>query len=218
MKKVVVLASGRGSNFEAIATQCARQQWPARIVAVVTDQPQAPVLERAQALGIPSEVVARARFDQRDVFDAALATAIDAHGPDLVVLAGFMRVLGDAFVQHYAGRLLNIHPSLLPAFPGLHSHRRALAAGVRIHGATVHFVVPEVDSGPIVAQAALAVHDDDTEQTLDDRVLQLEHRIYPMAVRWFVEDRLSVCEGRVLVAERPAGRADNELRLLLAET
>ncbi|NLD67514.1 MAG: phosphoribosylglycinamide formyltransferase [Limnobacter sp.] len=205
MKKIVVLISGRGSNMTAIARTCAAEGWPASIVAVICNRPGAEGLAVAEALGLPVRVVDHRRHDGREAFEAALARAIDAEAPDLVVLAGFMRILTDGFVRRYAGRLLNIHPSLLPAFPGLDTHRRALAAGVRVHGATVHFVGTEVDAGPIVAQAALAVRDDDTEQTLAQRVLELEHRLYPMAVRWFVDDRLRIEGGRVVLLPANGG-------------
>ncbi|MCL1826176.1 MAG: phosphoribosylglycinamide formyltransferase [Betaproteobacteria bacterium] len=206
MKSIVILVSGRGSNMEAIV----RADIPgARIAAVVSNRADAAGLTFAARQGIETAVVAHADYADRDQFDVALRAAIDVYAPDLVVLAGFMRVLGEDFVRHYAGRLLNIHPSLLPAFPGLHTHRRALAAGVRLHGASVHFVAPELDDGPIVIQAAVPVLPDDDEDRLASRVLAEEHRIYPQAVRWFVEGRLCVAEGgRVKVAGvRPAAFA-----------
>jgi phosphoribosylglycinamide formyltransferase-1 len=192
MKSIVILVSGRGSNMEAIV----RAGIPgARIAAVISNRADAAGLVFAAGQGIETAVVAHAGFAERDQFDAALRDAIDVYAPDLVVLAGFMRVLGEGFVRHYAGRLLNIHPSLLPAFPGLHTHRRALAAGVKLHGASVHFVTAELDGGPIVIQAAVPVLPDDDEGRLASRVLAEEHRIYPQAVRWFVEGRLNVAEG-----------------------
>ena len=199
MKSIVILVSGRGSNMEAIV----RADIPgARIAAVISNRADATGLAFARQQGIETVVVAHADYAERDQFDAALQAAIDVYTPDLVVLAGFMRVLGRDFVRHYAGRLLNIHPSLLPAFSGLHTHRRALAAGVRLHGASVHFVTPELDDGPIVIQAAVPVLPDDDEDRLASRVLAEEHRIYPQAVRWFVEGRLNVAEdGRVEVAD-----------------
>ena len=177
-----------------------------RIAAVISNRADAAGLAFAAHQGIETVVVAHADYAERSQFDAALRDAIDVYAPDLVVLAGFMRVLGEDFVRHYAGRLLNIHPSLLPAFPGLHTHQRALAAGVKLHGASVHFVTTELDGGPIVIQAAVPVLPDDDEDRLASRVLAEEHRIYPQAVRWFVEGRLSVAkDGRIEVADaRPA--------------
>lgn len=201
MKRIVVLISGRGSNMTAIAQAVHDGGWPARIACVIADRPDAAGLERARSYGLDTDVVEFRSFASRTDFEAALAAAIDRHEPDLVVLAGFMRVLGDAFVDRYALRMLNIHPSLLPAFPGLATHRRALQAGVAVHGATVHFVGHALDGGPIVAQAALAVRPDDDEQRLAARVLGLEHRLYPMVVRWFVDGRLSVEGERVVLLE-----------------
>jgi phosphoribosylglycinamide formyltransferase-1 len=197
MQRIVILISGRGSNMEALVTACAAEGWPARVVAVLSNRPDAGGLAFAAARGIPTAVVDHRSFPAREAFDAALAAAIDAHAPDLVVLAGFMRVLGAAFVARYDGRLLNIHPSLLPAFPGLHTHRRALQAGCAVAGATVHFVTAELDHGPIVMQSVVPVLAGDTEQTLAARVLATEHRIYPQSVRWFVEGRLRLVDGRV---------------------
>ncbi|MDP2004655.1 MAG: phosphoribosylglycinamide formyltransferase [Rubrivivax sp.] len=197
MKRIVILISGRGSNMEAIVQRCAEQGWPARVVAVIANRPQAGGLAWAAAQGIATAVVDHKAHAERAAFDDALAGAIDAHRPDLVVLAGFMRVLGAHFVQHYAGRLLNIHPSLLPAFPGLHTHRRALEAGCKAVGATVHFVTPELDHGPIVMQSVVPVRPGDDEETLAARVLATEHVIYPQAVRWFVEGKLQLADGIV---------------------
>ena len=196
MKKIVILISGRGSNMEAII----RAQIPgAEVSAVIANRPDAAGLAFAVDHGIVTQVVDHKAYPSREAFDAALADAIDAYRPDLVVLAGFMRVLTDAFVARYAGRLLNIHPSLLPSFPGLHTHRKALEAGVRVHGATVHFVTPTLDCGPVVIQAAVPVLPGDSEASLAGRVLEQEHRIYPQAVRWFVDGRLTLTDGRVLV-------------------
>ena len=194
---IVVLISGAGSNLHAIARACAEQRWSARIAAVISNRADAPGLGVAAAQGIPGLVLEAAERPAREAYEQGLMRLIDAHAPDAVVLAGFMRVLGAAFVEHYCGRLINVHPSLLPAFAGLHTHRRALEAGVKWHGATVHLVTPEVDAGPIVDQAVVPVLDDDTEQSLRARVLEQEHRIYPAAVRALVEGRLRVQGQRV---------------------
>lgn len=198
MKRIVILISGRGSNMEAIVQRCAAEGWPARIAAVVSNRPDASGLGFAAAHGVATAVVDHRGFaGDREAFDAALAAEIDRHEPDLVVLAGFMRILGDAFVRRYAGRMLNVHPSLLPAFPGLHTHRRAIEAGCKAAGATVHFVTPELDHGPIVMQAVVPVLPGDDESALADRVLAAEHVIYPQVVRWFVEGALAVDGGVV---------------------
>lgn len=204
MKSIVILISGRGSNMEAIV----RAAIPgARIAAVISNRPTAGGLAFAASHGIATEVVDHTAFADRAAFDAALAEAIDRHTPDLVVLAGFMRVLTADFVRHYEGRLINIHPSLLPSFTGLHTHKRALEAGVRVHGTTVHFVTAELDCGPIIIQAVVPVMDGDDEAALAARVLVQEHRIFPQAVRWIVEGRVSVQDGvaRVAGASMPAG-------------
>ncbi len=197
MKRIVILISDRGSNMQAIALRCAAEGWPARVVAVIANRPAAAGLEFAAAQGIATAVVDHQRFATRDAFDAALAEAIDAHQPDLVVLAGFMRVLGNAFVGRYEGRLLNIHPSLLPAFPGLGTHRRAIESGCKLAGATVHFVTPTLDNGPIVVQAAVPVLSGDDETSLAARVREREHVIYPLAVQWFVQGQLQLDRGVV---------------------
>ena len=197
MKQIVVLISGRGSNMEAIARACAAERWDARVAAVVSNRADAAGLAIAAAHGIATAVVDHRAYPDRAAFDAALAAAIDAHAPHVVALAGFMRILGAGFVRRYEGRLINVHPSLLPAFPGLDTHRRAIEAGCRVAGATVHLVTPEVDHGPIVAQAAVPVLDGDTPETLAARVLAQEHAIYPRAVRWLAEGRLEVAGHRV---------------------
>jgi phosphoribosylglycinamide formyltransferase-1 len=201
MKRIVILISGRGSNMEAIVRAAQAERWPASIAAVVSNRPDAAGLAFAAKCGIPTEVVVHKDFPTRDAFDHALRETIDRFSPDLVVLAGFLRILTTPFVQHYCGRMLNIHPSLLPSFPGLATHRQALAAGVKVHGATVHFVTPDLDHGPIVAQSAVPVLSNDTEDTLAARVLEQEHIIYPRAVRLFVEDRLALVSDRVEIAE-----------------
>src|SRR5690606_13062292 len=209
MKTIVVLLSGRGTNMSALAQAMRDERWPASIACVIADRPQAAGLQRAAEFGLPARVVDHRGFERREDFERALRDAIDAYRPDLVVLAGFMRVLGAPFVEHYRGRLLNIHPSLLPAFPGLATHRRALQAGVAVHGAPVHFVGTEVDDGPIVAQAAVPVLADDDEQALAARVLAAEHRLYPMAVRWFVDGRLRIDGALVRLAD--PGRGETRL-------
>lgn len=201
MKNIVILISGRGSNMHAIVREAQNDKWPARIAAVISNREDAAGLIYAERHGIPTRIVAHRDYANRDAFDAALQACVDAYQPDVVVLAGFMRVLTSGFVAHYTGRMLNIHPSLLPSFVGLATHRQALSAGVKIHGATVHFVTADLDHGPIVAQAAVPVLPDDTEETLASRVLEQEHTIYPRAIRWFIEDRLTVKDGRVLIAE-----------------
>jgi phosphoribosylglycinamide formyltransferase-1 len=197
MQRIVILISGRGSNMEAIVQRCAEQGWPAQVVAVIANRADASGLRFAAAQGIATAVVNHKAYAAREDFDAELARVIDGFAPDLLVLAGFMRILGAAFVQRYVGRFLNIHPSLLPAFPGLHTHRRALAAGCKAAGATVHFVAPELDHGPIVMQGVVPVLPGDDEQRLAARVLATEHVIFPLAVRWFVEGKLCVEDGLV---------------------
>jgi len=192
--RAVILISGRGSNMEALL----RADLPVDFAAVISNRPDAAGLSIARELGVDTVVIDHTRYADRAAFDAALADEIDRRGAKLICLAGFMRVLTEGFVQRYQGRLLNIHPALLPAFPGLNTHARAIAAGVKLHGCTVHFVTPEVDAGPIVVQAAVPVLDDDTPERLAARVLAQEHRIYPLAVRWFAEGRLRwTAEGRV---------------------
>ncbi|GAA5242261.1 phosphoribosylglycinamide formyltransferase [Burkholderia mallei] len=200
MKKLVILISGRGSNMEAIVRACAREGWPAEVAAVISNRPGAAGLEFAASHGIATAVVDHRAFDGRDSFDAALAAEIDRFAPDLVVLAGFMRILTPAFVAKYEGRMLNIHPSLLPSFKGIHTHQQALDAGVALHGASVHFVIPELDSGAIVAQAAVSVVAGDDADALAARVLAAEHTLYPRAVRWFVDGKLRLDAGRAIVA------------------
>jgi phosphoribosylglycinamide formyltransferase-1 len=203
MKNIVILISGRGSNMEAVVRAAQAEQWPARIAAVISNRADAKGLEFAAAHGIATAVVANKEYATREAFDAALQAVIDGFAPDLVVLAGFMRILTPAFVEHYAGRMLNIHPSLLPHFPGLHTHEAALAAGHAQHGATVHFVTAELDHGPMVDQAAVPVLPGDTPQTLSARVLEQEHILYPRAVRWFIDDKLTVEDGQVFGPHRP---------------
>jgi len=197
MKRIVVLLSGRGSNMEAIVRACAAERWPAQVAAVIANRADAAGLAFARDHGIATAVVDHKAYATRDAFDAELARAIDGFAPDVVVLAGFMRILGDAFVARYAGRLVNVHPSLLPAFPGLHTHRRAIEAGCKLAGASVHFVTPQLDFGPIIAQAIVPVLPGDTEATLAARVLEREHVLYPRAVGWLVRDELLIDNGVV---------------------
>ena len=192
MKSVVILISGRGSNMRSIV----EAGLPARIAAVISNRPDAAGLVYAREQGIATAVVDHKQYAGREAFDLALAAEIDRHAPDLVVLAGFMRILTPGFVEHYGGRMINIHPSLLPAFTGLHTHQRALDAGCRVAGVTVHFVSGELDGGPIIAQAAVPVLPGDTESSLAARVLAQEHQLYPQVVRWFIEGRLSLRYGR----------------------
>lgn len=189
--------------MEAVVLAARNEQWPARIAAVISNKADAKGLEFAAAHGIPTAVVANKEFASREAFDAALQQVIDGFAPDLVVLAGFMRILTPAFVAHYDGRMLNIHPSLLPLFPGLHTHQQALDAGETVHGATVHFVTAELDHGPVVAQATVPVLEGDTEASLAARVLVQEHTLYPRAIRLFIEDRLTIEQGEVRIAPGP---------------
>ena len=193
VKRIVVLISGRGSNFQAIA----EANLPVEIAAVVSNRPAAAGLDYARSRGIPAVALDHMTYPDRESFDAALAAEIERHAPDLIVLAGYMRILSAGFIQRFEGRMLNIHPSLLPMFPGLKTHERALAEGVKIHGCSVHFVTADLDHGPIVIQAAVPVLADDTPDTLAARVLQQEHRIYPQAIRWFAEGRLLINDGHV---------------------
>jgi phosphoribosylglycinamide formyltransferase 1 len=197
MKRIVILISGRGSNMQAIVQRCAEQGWPAQVVAVIANRADAGGLAFAAAQGITTAVVDHKAFASREAFDGALAERIDSFAPDVLVLGGFMRILGAAFVQRYEGRFLNVHPSLLPAFPGLHTHRRALDAGCQAVGATVHFVTTELDHGPIVMQSVVPVRPGDDEHTLAARVLATEHIIYPQALHWFVQGKLHIEAGRV---------------------
>ena len=198
--RIAVLISGRGSNLGALLdAEQENRLGGGRVVAVISNNPMAQGLASARERGVATTVVDHRAFADRAAFDAALGAAIAASAPDLVVLAGFLRILDAALVRRYEGRMINVHPSLLPLYPGLHTHRRALADGVRIHGCTIHFVTPDLDHGPIVAQGAVAVHDDDDEATLAARVLVVEHRLLPAAVRAHCEGRLVIAGGRVRV-------------------
>jgi phosphoribosylglycinamide formyltransferase-1 len=200
MTSIVILISGRGSNMEAIVRAAQKEAWPAQISAVISNRPDAGGLDFARAQNIPAKSLDHLQFDSREAFDAELGKLIDTFKPDLVILAGFMRVLTADFVQRYEGRLLNIHPSLLPLFPGLATHEQALEAGVKEHGATVHFVTEALDHGPVVLQASVPVLLGDTPDTLAQRVLKQEHIIYPRAVRWFIDNRISIDQNRVLIS------------------
>lgn len=199
MKNIVILISGRGSNLQALL----KARLPCRIAAVISNRADAAGLKIAEAHNVPGAVLSHRDYPDRESYDAALAELIDRHQPDFVVLAGFMRILSAGFVQHYAGRLVNIHPSLLPSYGGLDTHARALQDGVKIHGCTVHFVTTDLDHGPIIIQAAVPVLENDTEQTLAQRVLHEEHRIYPQALRWLCDDLIELsAEGRVRLLHR----------------
>lgn len=205
--KLAVLISGRGSNLQALIDAVAAPDYPAEIMLVISNRPDAPGLARAAAAGIATQVIDHKAFPDRAAFDAALDRALRDHAIELVCLAGFMRLLTDGFVTAWLDRMINIHPSLLPAFKGLHTHERALAAGVRVAGCTVHFVRPAMDEGPIIVQAAVPVLPDDTAEALAARVLAAEHRCYPAAVRWIAERRLRVVDGRVEIDGAAAAAA-----------
>ncbi len=207
--RCVVLISGRGSNLSAILKETQSPDYPATIVGVVSNKAEAPGLQLARDAGISVSVVPNDDYADRASYDQALQVAVDAYQPDLVILAGFMRILTPGFVTHYQNRMINIHPSLLPSFTGLQTHQRALDAGVRLHGCTVHFVTAELDHGPIIAQAAVPVLEDDNARTLAARVLAVEHQLYPLAVRWFAEGRLQIDGARV----RADGMAGNTASL-----
>ncbi|MBF8776366.1 phosphoribosylglycinamide formyltransferase [Pseudomonas fulva] len=209
---VVVLLSGSGSNLQALIDSCAIPDSAVRIGAVISNRTDAYGLQRAAAAGIETAVLDHTEFEGREAFDAALVACIDGFAPDLVVLAGFMRILSGDFVRHYQGRLLNIHPSLLPRYKGLHTHRRALEAGDAEHGCSVHFVTEELDGGPLVVQAVVPVAPDDTVQSLAQRVHAQEHVIYPMAVHWFANGRLRLGEQGALLDGQPLSASGHLIR------
>ncbi|MDO9625476.1 MAG: phosphoribosylglycinamide formyltransferase [Pseudomonas sp.] len=209
---VVVLISGSGSNLQALIDSIAHDGNPARISAVISNRADAYGLERAKQAGIATAVLDHKQFEGREAFDAALVEAIDAFEPQLVVLAGFMRILSSDFVRHYAGRLLNIHPSLLPKYKGLHTHQRALEAGDSEHGCSVHFVTEELDGGPLVVQAVIPVRSNDTLDSLAQQVHRQEHLIYPMAVRWFAEGRLRLDAQGAMLDGQPLPSAGHLIR------
>ncbi|RLK51239.1 formyltetrahydrofolate-dependent phosphoribosylglycinamide formyltransferase [Alkalispirillum mobile] len=200
---VVVLISGSGSNLQTFIDGQASGELPIEIKAVISNKADAFGLERARKAGIPARVLSHRDFEDRAGYDRALAELIDGYAPGLLVLAGFMRILSDAFVAHYEGRLINIHPSLLPDFRGLHTHERALESGVQVHGCSVHFVIPELDAGPLIVQAEVPVQPEDTPETLAKRVQVQEHRIYPLAVRWLAEGRVCMRDGRTWMDGQP---------------
>ncbi|HAL68394.1 UNVERIFIED_ORG: phosphoribosylglycinamide formyltransferase-1 [Pseudomonas parafulva] len=209
---VVVLLSGSGSNLQALIDSSAIPDSAVRIGAVISNRADAYGLQRAAAAGIETAVLDHTEFEGREAFDAALVACIDGFAPDLVVLAGFMRILSGGFVRHYQGRLLNIHPSLLPRYKGLHTHRRALEAGDAEHGCSVHFVTEELDGGPLVVQAVVPVAPDDTVQSLAQRVHAQEHVIYPMAVHWFANGRLRLGEQGALLDGQPLSASGHLIR------
>ena len=194
---IVVLISGSGSNLQSIIDAITATQLNAHLSAVISNNANAYGLKRAQQHNIATHIIDHKQFDSREGFDQELQNVIDQYQPDLVVLAGFMRILTAPFVQHYYGKMLNIHPSLLPAYKGIHTHQRVLEQGEKIHGVSVHFVTAELDGGPVIAQARVAVHRDDDVTALAQRVLKQEHRIYPTVIQWFIEQRLCLVEGKV---------------------
>jgi len=206
--RIVVLISGNGSNLQAIIDAIAKGQILAEIMAVISNQPEAYGLQRARSADIPSEVLSYADYNDREKYDQALMNCIDRYQPDLIVLAGFMRILSDGFVNHYLGRMINIHPSLLPKYKGLHTHRRVLQAGDSEHGATVHFVTPELDSGPVILQGKTSVQAMETEQQLTSRIHQIEHIIYPQTITWFAQGRLGLSSNSVLLDHQPISEQD----------
>lgn len=214
-KSIVILISGRGTNLQSIIDAVEEGRINAVISAVISNRPDAKGLERARLGNIDAVVIDQKEYDDRSAYDRALIAKIDEYAPDLIVLAGFMRILSDEFIQHFDNRILNIHPSLLPEFKGLHTHRRALEAGKKVHGASVHFVSNELDSGPVVVQAEIPVLSGDTEDMLGRRVLQQEHIIYPMAISWYIDGRLVINNNEVRldnsVLNRPVLWKENQL-------
>lgn len=212
---IVVLISGSGSNLQAIIDAIAADQLHANITAVISNRPEAKGLERAQLAGIQTESLDHKSYDSRESFDQALKKTIDQYQPELIILAGFMRILSDDFVSHYAGRMLNIHPSLLPEFRGLHTHQRALEAKVQQHGVSIHYVSNELDGGPLVLQAVIDVNQHDTVESLQQRIHQQEHIIYPMVIEWVAQRRLRVCDQQVyfdnILLEKPLKWISNQL-------
>lgn len=195
-KRIIILVSGNGSNLQAIINACQNNLINGKIVAVISNKPDVYSLMRAKQANIPSHVINHKEFATREAFDHQLQLQIEQYQPDLIVLAGYMRILTPHFVQHYSGKMLNIHPSLLPKYPGLNTHRRTMEAGDKEHGTTVHFVTDELDGGPIILQAKVPIFDNDEEQDIVERVLAQEHQIYPLVIKWFCDDRLTMINGR----------------------
>lgn len=198
--RIVVLISGTGSNLQALIDKIHEDEISGEIVAVISNRPDVAGLDKARAAGIAAETLDHKQFDDRESFDKALAECIDGYRPDLVVLAGFMRILTPEFVEHYSGRMLNIHPSRLPLYKGLNTHQRALDAGDKIHGASVHFVTPDLDGGPVIMQSEIVIHDDHTAESLGDHVREQEHVLYPLVVRWFCEGKITL-EGNQVIKD-----------------
>nr|WP_314263673.1 phosphoribosylglycinamide formyltransferase [uncultured Moellerella sp.] len=199
MKKIVVLISGSGSNFQAIIDACWKGKIKGDVCAVFSNKPNVLGLVRAEKAGIPAFVIQPTDFACADAYDAALLEAIDAYAPDLIVLAGYMRILSSNFVRHFTGRMLNIHPSLLPKYPGLHTHRKALENGDKEHGTSVHFVTEQLDGGPVILQARMPIYADDTEEYIIERIKAREHLIYPIVIQWFVSGRLKMVDQRAVL-------------------
>lgn len=202
--KVGALISGRGTNLQALLDAAKDPAYPAEIVVVISNRPGAQGLERATQAGIPAVTIDHKAYESRETFEAEVQKTLDAHGAELVALAGFMRVLTNSFIARWPNKIINIHPSLLPSFPGVHVHKQALDAGVKVSGCTVHFVVPEVDAGPIIGQAVVPVHDDDTPDALAARILKAEHKLYPSCLGLIAEGRVRIERGRTLVDARPS--------------
>ncbi len=212
MKSIVVLISGSGSNLQAIIDHVHIAEFPAQIAAVISNKPDAYGLQRARNMEIPTHAFEHKKAESRLEFDQQLMSQIDQYQPDLVVLAGYMRILSDDFVHHYMGKLINIHPSLLPEFKGLHTHKRALEAKVKYHGASVHFVTPTLDDGPVIIQGKVAVEPDDTPESLQQKVHKQEHIIYPQAVKWFCEERLCMLDGKVYLNKQELNIVGNPIK------
>ena len=216
--KLVVLISGQGTNLKAILEQIQAGHLQAEVAAVISNRPQAPGLTLAQQAGIHTAVLDHTQFDDRLSFDQALMDLIDQHQPDLIVLAGFMRILSESFVHHFLGKLINIHPSLLPKYQGLHTHQRALADKQTEHGASVHFVIPELDSGPVILQAAVPIYADDDVGRLQQRVQVAEHQLYPEAIRRLVAGQVSFSNGMVYYGEQPISTQQQQFEVTLNTT
>lgn len=206
LKKIVILISGNGSNAQAIIEACNNKQIHGEVVAVISNKANAYGLTRAESFSIPAITLAHSAFDSRESFDNALAEVIDSYQPDLIVLAGFMRILTPGFVSHYLGKMLNIHPSLLPKYPGLHTHQRAIDAGDSTHGSSVHFVTEELDGGPIILKSVVPVRETDTAESLAKRVAEREWLIFPLVISWFCENKLIYCKNNVILSKKQIPR------------